>query len=62
MAAAPTNTDSNPTGTTDDGLPEQRHAGKVGYGPNYVAGPVSSLSIIQCYAFSCCTLFQDTWR
>ena len=42
MDTSATDTNNSPrNGTDNDSLPEQRHAGKVGYGPNFHPGPVS---------------------
>jgi len=48
QASAESNSqDTFNTGTAlePDAIPVQRHAGKVGYGPNYHAGPVSPSTI-----------------
>lgn len=57
MASPPINTNNSPRDDTDS--PPQRHAGKVGYGPYFHAGPVSSLNFYQGYSFSC-LIFSKT--
>jgi len=48
--SASDNTNTQPTsgsGVGEDGLPPQRHAGQVGYGPNYQAGAVRNRATLQ---------------